>query len=464
MAEKPKLSRRQMLTMTGKMGMAATVLAACGGTTQPAAQPTTGGAATGGGAAPGQAAGTIDFLAWGDNADLPGWEALTKKYAEVNPNLKINVNTVADPGNNFYTKLQTAVAGGLPPTVASFQGWEWQTYADRGVLANVDELATRDKLTAPYDDSVSAVKDSTVRGGKRYLIPLQIAAMVMLYARKPFEAAGVTPPTDDWTFEQFLEMAQKLTSLDGAQKVYGYQPNGIWARDIHWIRSTGKREFDQIVDPTKAQFNQPEIVQMIQMVVQDFVYKMKISPTPADLQGGANTINTGNAAMKYEGPWFLGQLNSPALRKDNKQVEFDAVLMPKGADEARPHRAWAEGVALLKGDKVEQGWAFASFMAGEEGQKIYSEASGRIPNNVALAESFWVPKVQENFQIKNAKAFLEAFKRGQVDVVSKVPRSKMWAEVVKPTGWDPLLNNSATAADVLPKVDAALQQLLDQAK
>ena len=112
MAEKPKLSRRQMLTMTGKMGVAATVLAACGGTAQQTSQPAEGGGA------PAQAAGTIDFLAWGDNADLPGWDALTKKYAEVNPNLKINVTTVADPGNNFYTKLQTAVAGGLPPTVA----------------------------------------------------------------------------------------------------------------------------------------------------------------------------------------------------------------------------------------------------------------------------------------------------------------------------------------------------------
>jgi len=46
-------------------------------------------------------------------------------------------------------------------------------------------------------------------------------------------------------------------------------------------------------------------------------------------------------------------------------------------------------------------------------------------------------------------------------VVSGVPRSKMWSEVVKPEGWDPLINNSATAADVLPKVDATLQALLD---
>ncbi len=50
----------------------------------------------------------------------------------------------------------------------------------------------------------------------------------------------------------------------------------------------------------------------------------------------------------------------------------------------------------------------------------------------------------------------------EVDVISGIPRSKMWAEVVKPTGYDPLMNNSATAAEVLPAVDEALQALLDE--
>lgn len=475
MGEKPRLSRRQMLLMSGKMGLTATVLAACGGTPEQAAQPTaapaagaggggtaaTAAPAAGGGGEPAKATGEIEFLAWGDNADIPAWEALTKRYAEVNPDLKINVTTVADPNNNYYTKLQTALAGGVPPAVASFQGWEWQTYANRGVLANVDELVARDNLTAPYDDSIASVKASTMWEDKRYLIPLQIATMVMFYAKKPFQDAGMEMPTDDWTFDQFLEMAQQVTNLSGNQKVYGYQPNGNWFRDIGWIRLTGKQEFDELVKPTKAQFNQPEIVEMVQMMAQDVIYKLNISPTPADTQSGANSIQTGNAAMKYEGPWFFGQLNSPELRNDNKQIEFDVVLMPQGADESRPHRGWAEGVALLQGDKVEQGWAFASFMAGEDGQKIYAEVTGRMPNNLPMVESFWVPIIQEKFQVQNGKAFVEAFKRSEVDVISITPRSKMWAEVVKPTGWDPLLNNSATAADVLPKVDEALQQLLN---
>lgn len=462
MDEKPKLTRRQMLQLGGQFGLAAVALAACGA--QPAAAPApAAGGSSGGAAAPAQASGEFEFLAWGDNVDIAAWDALNAKFAETNSNVKVNVTTVADPNANFYPKLQTSIAGGTPPGLSSFQGWEWQVYADKDLLAPIDDRISGAGLTGVYDDSVGAIKDSTSRNGKHYLVPLQLATMLMYYAKPAFDAAGVDYPTDDWTFDQFLEMAKKLTKTDGDKKLYGYQANGQWFRDIHWIRSTGKQEFDSLVDPKKAQFNQPEIVDMVQMIAQDFMFSMGISPLQADVATGANTIETGGAAMKYEGAWWLPRMNSEDLRKENKQIPFDVVLMPIGADSKRPHRGWAEGVALLKGDKEDLAWAFASFMASDDGQKIYSDTTGRMPNNMALIESYWVPKAQESFQFSNAKAFVEAFRHGQVDVVGKVPRSKMWSEVVKPVGWDPLLNNSAKAADVLPKVDEALQKLIDEA-
>ena len=452
-----KISRRDFLKL-GATGAAAALLTRCApAATQTPAQ-TVAPLAT----EPPKVATTVDFLAWGDAADIPAWEKLSKLYMERNPNVTVNVTTVADPNANYYPKLQTAIAGGTPPDVASFQGWEWQTYADKDLLAPIDELVTRDKFDDMYPQEIKSVVDSTSRNGKKYLIPLQLATMIMFYAKKPFQDAGVDFPTDDWTYDEFMEIAQKLTNLEGDNKVYGLQANGSWFRDIGWIRGTGKQEFDSIIDPKKAMFNQPEIVDIVQKMASDVYYTLKVAPTPADLSAGANAFQNGNVGMKYEGAWWFGQMNSPELRAENKQHEFDVVLMPKMADEARPHRGWAEGVALLKGDNVEEAWKFASFMASEEGDKIYSETTGRLPNRLALIESFWLPTVQEKFQFSNAKAFIEAFKTSEVDVVGGLPRSKMWSEVVKPVGWDPLINGSAQAADVLPEVDKQLQAKLDE--
>ena len=456
--EQSKLSRRAFLALTGKGAALAVFIASCGG-----AEPTTAPAEEeqpGAGEEPAMVSGTISFLAWGDPADIPAWDKIIELYKTENPNVTVERTDVSDPNANFYPKLQTMIAGGTPPHVSSFQGWEWQTYADKDILAPIDDYVARDGFTAPFPD-LSTIDTSTKRGGKRYLIPMQLGTMVMFYAKKHFDDAGIPYPTDDWTMDEFIEIATQLTDTSGDAKKFGLQANGSWFRDIAYIRATGKQEFDELVDPKKAQFNQPEIVEMLQLVAFDVYHTLKISPTAADLEGGANTIETGNCALKYEGAWFFPRLNSPELREEGAQVEFDVVLMPQAADSERPHRGWAEGIALPKTDNVDAAWDFASFMAGEEGDKVYSETTGRIPNSFDLIDSFWIPTIQEKFGVQNGQAFVEAFKRSEVDVVGGVPRSKMWGEVVKPFGYDPMVGGSATAAEVLPKVDEELQKLID---
>lgn len=459
-----KLSRREFLLVGSQSVAAAAFLAGCGG--QAPAAP----AAPAATAAPAAAAPeptkappapakpqTIEFLAWGDTTDGPAWEKLGPAYT-TKTGATVNISPVADPNANFYTKLQTMFAGGTPPDLMSFQGWEWQFYADKDLLFPVDEWITRDNAGAAYPAGFTSVEQSTKRAGKTYLIPLQMGVMIMFYAKKIFDDAGVPYPKDEWTFDEFVETAKKLT--DAGKGTFGYQMNGNWFRDIGWIVGTGKREFDNIIDPTKSQFNTPEIIDAMTVTAYDMAHTFKAAPSPADTSG-ANTINTGKCAMKYEGAWFLPQLNSAKLRADNKQVPFDVVRMPKGAAAGRPHRGWSEGVAVGKTAKAEDAWKFAAFLISEEGNKQYSEITGRIPSNLQLAESWWVPRTKELYEIENGKAFIDAFKEGQIDVVSvKAPRSKMWSEVVKPTAWDALNNGSAKPAEVFPKVDEKLNALL----
>ncbi len=464
---KRMLTRREFLAVSGSAAAAA-ILASCAPAPAPVpTQPPPPAAATSAPAAtkppaapPTKAPTTIEFLAWGDTTDGPAWEKLAPAYQAKYPGQVVKVTPVADPNNNFYTKLQTMFAGGTPPNLASFQGWEWQVYADKNLLAPIDDYITRDKLTGPYPAGFTSVDQSVRRKGKAYLIPLQMASMLMFYSKKMFDDAGVKYPTDDWTFEQFYELAQKLTTTSGTAKKYGLQGNGNWYRDIGWIVLTGKREFDNVIDPKKAQFSNADVMAMIQKMTYDAVHTDKVAPNPTDTSG-AYSFNNVNCAMRYDGPWYMPQINSPTLREQKKQVEFDVVRMPKGAGSGRPHRGWAEGVAIPKTDKVDAAWDFAAYMAGE-GNQTYSEITGRTPNNLALAESWWVPRAKELYGVNNAKAFLDAFKEGQIDVVSGVPRSKMWAEVVKPTAWDALNNGSAKAAQVLPQVDQKLQAMLDE--
>ena len=464
------VSRRQfLLQATGVAGFAVLALAGCSGQT-PSTAGQSGSSSSAGQAQPAptsnaapaaqsasQSAGsaTIQYFAWG--ADAAAWTQIVKDFKAKNPS--INVSLTPAPTNDFYTKLQTAIAGGSAPDVSGAQGWAWQTFAAKGTLATLDSYIKRDNFDAPWPD-LELVKTHTVWNGERYLVPLQIGVMLMLYAKKPFQDAGIPFPTADWTFEDFLSIAQKLT--DASKKKYGYQASGVWFRDIQWMRQDGQQEFDNLVNPKKSQFNQPTIVKNVQIMAGDVYNKLKISPTAADMQGGAVAIENGNCAMKYEGPWYFPTMNDPKLQKEGKGVAFDAVLCPKGTDSARRHRAWSEGVMLPKGKNVDQAWVLAKYMADTDGQTTYVNIAGRVPNTLDLVDKVWLPSIKKNFGVENGQAYIDAIKRGMPDVISVVSRDQMWAQAVKPDVWDPLIAGSGTAADAMPKVDQAVQKLLDQ--
>ena len=46
-------------------------------------------------------------------------------------------------------------------------------------------------------------------------------------------------------------------------------------------------------------------------------------------------------------------------------------------------------------------------------------------------------------------------------MIGGVSRGQIWSEVAKPVGWDPMLANSATAAEVVPAMNEGVQGLLD---
>jgi multiple sugar transport system substrate-binding protein len=445
------LSRRAFLQLAGGSALAVTALAACA----PVGAPQAG--AGGEAAAPDETV-NLTVMAFGQ-PDQPAFQALAEAYMARAANVTVDAQFLPND-ENYYATLQTQFAGGSNPNIASMQGWGYQLFAENGALAGLNALRERDDFNAAWED-VQVVKDYTERNGDSYLVPMQLATMVMFYAKKPFDEAGIPYPTDEWTFEEFVDIAQQLTKTDGDKRQWGYQSNGNWFRDIHWIRSTGAQEFDTLIDPQTSQFAQEPISNIVQMIASDFYHTMKISPTPADLDSGAGGIEAGQSAMKYEGPWWMPRMVTQELRDQGAAVDFDVVLMPKMDDENRPHRGWAEGVVLFANAPVDASWELIKFMSGEEGQQIFSELTGRLPNTFSLIESFWAPKVQENHGLTNTQAFVTAFSKGEVDVISGLPRSQYWNEVVKPTGWDPLLAGNATAADVLPAVDEGVQKLLD---
>src|SRR5580692_8687217 len=70
------------------------------------------------------------------------------------------------------------------------------------------------KMAAPLSDALKF-------DGKTYYLTREWNNMCIHYNTKAFEDAGVERPKDDWTWDDFIAVAQKLTKGDAGNKNFG---------------------------------------------------------------------------------------------------------------------------------------------------------------------------------------------------------------------------------------------------
>src|SRR5699024_361906 len=66
------------------------------------------------------------------------------------------------------------------------------------------------------------VKDALTVNGTMYAAARDVTPKVMYLNTKMFADAGIEIPSDDWTMEEFTEIAQQLTTGSGADAQWGY--------------------------------------------------------------------------------------------------------------------------------------------------------------------------------------------------------------------------------------------------
>ncbi len=140
-------------------------------------------------------------------------EAMYEAFHEENPNITVEIETIGY--DDYFTQMQTRVAGGTAPDCYELNIENFAAYANKGALA---ELTGID----PSGYNETALSAFNV-GGTQYGVPGNFSNVVLIYNKDLFDAAGVDYPTDDWTWEDALAAGEKIRALD--ENTYGiYQP------------------------------------------------------------------------------------------------------------------------------------------------------------------------------------------------------------------------------------------------
>ncbi|MBI2940380.1 MAG: extracellular solute-binding protein [Chloroflexi bacterium] len=457
-----RLTRRQALAGMGA-GIGLILLSACAEaqpTPQPSApapKPAESKPAEAKPAAPSKAPVTIKFSVWGDIQDKDVYDNVSGDFN------KIQDRIVAVPEQwvgQYYEKLQTQLAGGVPPDIVYTQSWRWQPFAAKGTVVELDPLRQRDKWDLPWPNLELYDVQMKMRG-KTYVQPSDVGSMVMFYSKDQFDKAGLKYPTDNWTYEQFVEAATKLTRAEVGTKYFGYQTNAGYARMAPWMRMNGEIEWDTVSEPKKARWDQPTIIEAWQFQVYDAINTIKCSPTPAELQGGANQIQSGNVAMKVEGPWFLPQMMGPKAKREGG-TPFNVVMLPKSKTGKQLHMGFVDGHYILKASKNQDAaWEFLKYVGGDGGQKRVAEG-GRQPNTPEMNRKYWVEPTRKDFGCENAEAFVKAMETGIIHLVGEITDAQLANEAGLQAAIDAMIAGQKKAAELIPAVNTQIQKVLDE--
>lgn len=250
---------------------------------------------------------------------LEDLDAIISAFEAENPTIHIEVQTAAYA--DYFTSLQTQVAGDVAPDTFELNYENFVTYARGGALLDLSPFVT--------DGSIDPARyfplalDGFTESGIQYGLPATFSDVVLIYNKALFDAAGLDYPTADWTWVDEQVAADALT--DPAAGVFGnYQPVSFH-EFYKALAQTGGSFFDA---DGKAAFNDAKGVEAATWLTHKPGTTM---PTLADIGGTPDydtaLFKSGKLAMWHNGIWQFTGLNEAG-------VDYDIVVDPGNTTKA----------------------------------------------------------------------------------------------------------------------------------
>src|SRR5256712_404546 len=255
-------------------------------------------------------------------------------------NITIDVQTASY--NDYFTKLQTAIAGGTAPDTFELNYENFVSYSSAGSLLDLSGQASSDsgfKSSVYYPRAYGVFNES----GKQYGLPESFSDVLLFYNKDLFDAAGVSYPTTDWTWSDELTAAQKLT--DKSKGVWGdFQP--IQFFEFYKVLAQNGGKFLSS-DKKHSTFNDQAGIDAATWLVSKVG---KVMPTDAQL-GGQNDealFKAGKLAIWHAGIWEFAPMKSVPFKWDiqlepgegTKAHHFFANAVGSSSKTSHPAEAW----------------------------------------------------------------------------------------------------------------------------
>ncbi|MCG7288136.1 sugar ABC transporter substrate-binding protein [Cellulomonas sp. ACRRI] len=160
---------------------------------------------------------TFTVATWANETEADELDAILDGLNDAQDTYRLEQMVI--PGGEYYTKLQTMIAGRQAPDLFWLSQEYVPAYADNGTLT---DLTGRVEDAIDLDDYPPGSLDPATVGGALYGLPWIGQPYVVYYNADRFAEADLAEPDGTWTWTEFREVARALT--DGTR--YGYATTG----------------------------------------------------------------------------------------------------------------------------------------------------------------------------------------------------------------------------------------------
>lgn len=167
----------------------------------------------------------IHFYDWAPT-DL----SIIEDFNRENPDIEVQFHSIPDNGSDKLIQLDILAMGGGEIDVMPGSDGEQMVRMKNGIYAPLDEFIEKDgiDMEANFGDILSYAQYD----GVTYGYPFRSTVEGIWYNKDMFDEAGIPYPDGSWTWDEYKEIAAKLTKGEGNDKVYGtytHTFNGQWA-------------------------------------------------------------------------------------------------------------------------------------------------------------------------------------------------------------------------------------------
>jgi arabinogalactan oligomer/maltooligosaccharide transport system substrate-binding protein len=399
----------------------------------PPAEPPAAETPAAGGAAPpaGPGAALVVWHAY-RGAEKAAFEQVVSDFNAARASAGISVKSLAVPYDAYADRITASVPRGKGPDVFIFAQDRLGGWVENGKIMEPIDFFVDDETRRLF---LPGLLEAMTYRDTLYGLPLNYKSIAMFYNK----ALIGDPPR---TSSELVQRAQALTSAASGKFGLVYTYNDYWYHAA-LMNAFGGALFGPGPTPT---VDRAENVAAMKLMLK-WYKEDRILPDDPSTALVTSLFNSGDAAIIFSGPWFVGEI-APG-------IDFAIATLPV-LEEAggTPMKPWmtVEGVYVSQGSAhKEAAYELARYLVSGEAALVLALEGTQLPSNAAVYED---PRVQ-------AHPILSAFREQAHNAVAMpnyAEMTAMWSPVT--TAMNKIVKGSATPEVALAEAQAQLTEAI----